>query len=758
MNLFARLTTWILSHRRAATIGVVLGVLITGLGIGLLRVDFSVDGFFSSGDDETAYLQGYRERWGGDDRRMVVVIDGQGSTLLTAERLGRIDSLVHALDALPAVKSAAAVTSLPPVGERVAGMFVPKPLLATIPSDSARLDAWRTSLLEDPRFVPTLLSSDGEFGGIQVEVDVDLSDLVAIRQAVASIETLVAEQGERDGLGYHVAGAPAVRAHVLEVMLGDWAVFVPMALTLIALLLFLLFRSVHGVVIPMVAALVPTLMLFGTMGYLGEPLGLLNQVYIYLIPSIAVADAIHLVARFHEEVADARGDLRLSIERTMEHMGLAVLLTSLTTLVGFLSLNTTQMDVLRSFGTYAGIGIVLSYVTVLFLLPLMLWAARHSVHQTAVATDWLSEGLRGTAALALRHRFAVLAITALLTGIGLVFASRVSVDFAVTATYEASHPVTIANQQVDEHLGGLLSLELELVGAPGTFDKAEVLQALWEVEQDFMKDPAVRSTWGISSYLGFVSAAMGGPNAPPATDAVARSVYGFSTRLKGANRLISDDHGRARLMVRTVDLGATDFEVLADRLAAEVTEVLGPQGIEVHATGANLLAYRGLSRVATDLAWSLLTAAWVIGLVIALLFRSLWLGVLSMVPNAIPLVLGYGLLGALGWSLDPAPAVVFSVALGIAVDSTIHVLARYREELALGRDQVEAILASVEHSGRAVTVTAAILIAGIGLNAFSSFPANVTFGVLGGFILTVALVGNLVVLPVLLVVADRRAR
>ena len=104
--------------------------------------------------------------------------------------------------------------------------------------------------------------------------------------------------------------------------------------------------------------------------------------------------------------------------------------------------------------------------------------------------------------------------------------------------------------------------------------------------------------------------------------------------------------------------------------------------------------------------------------------------------------------------MDPAPAVVFSVALGIAVDSTIHVLARSREELALGRDQQEAILSSVEHSGRAVAVTAAILVVGIGINAFSSFPANVTFGVLGAFILTVALVANLVVLPVLLALAD----
>jgi len=767
--MFGRLAALILDHVRLAT--VLLVALVLGVSVFAVRLhaDFSVESFFSSNDPEASYLADYAKVFKADDP-LVVVIDGEGKSLLTRDRLKAIDALAQQIGENGDVASITSPTSLPPTGERVAGFFVPKPLLATLPPASAapeRLAKWRAKILSDPRFVPTFLSEDGKWGALIVELGVDPGDLVQVRRVVAHVEHLVDAASSHDnqagggdlGMGYRVAGVPAVRAHILDVMLGDQVIFVPVSGILILILLAYLFRSWHGVLIPAVAALVPSLMLFGWMGIVGAPIDLLNQIYLVLIPAIAVADAIHLLSRYHEEHFRLQAQhspalRREAIIETMQHMGAACFLTSFTTLVGFLSLDMTRMHVLRQFGTYAGLGVVFAYLTVLLILPLTLWWTRDGARRIRHGLyDRLGRGLHEVARFAIRRPFVIHGGTALLVASALVAALRVHVDYALTETYGPHHSITIANTQVDEHLGGLLALELDLKAAPGTFDDPKVLAAL-EHEQDKLEERSqVRAAQGLASLLAFGSGMMGGPEHVPATPDLVTRVYTFAERYEGVDRMVTADHARSRMIVRTTDLGAADFEALAQEVSAQVQADLEPYGIQVHATGPSLLAYRGLARVAKDLRSSLLGAALIIGLVIGVLFRSALLGLLSLVPNIVPLVLGYGLLGVLGWSLDPAPAVVFSVALGLAVDSTIHVLARFREERFAGRPVAEAIEASVEHSGRAVTVTAVILVVGIGINMASSFPANVTFGFLGAFILIVALLANLVVLPALLAVA-----
>ncbi len=763
-RMFGRLAALILDHVRATTLllfSVVVGV---SLGSVWLYADFNVESFFSSDDPEAAYLTAYAEAFNADDP-LVVVVDGRGATLLERERLKQIDALAQAIAAEPDVARVTALTTLPTTGERLAGMYVPKPLLASVPPPDAspdRLKAWQEDLRADPRFVPTFLSEDGEWGALIVELAVDLGDLVEVRRAVSRLEQLAAEHSEADGLGYRLGGVPSVRAHIVEVLLGDQIYFVPIAGLLILVLLAYLFRSQNGVMIPAVAALVPALMLFGWMGLRGEPIGLLNQIYLILIPAIAVADAIHLLSRFHEESWRLGGESltpvtrRAAIIETMQHMGAACFLTSFTTLIGFLSLDFTRMHVLRQFGNYAALGVAFSFLTVLFILPLTLWWSsdrarrpRHGMY------DRLGRGLHALARASIRRPWHIVGVTVVLVAGALVAATRVSVDYAITATYDADHPVTIANTQVDRHLGGLLALELDLNGAPGTFADPDVLAALDEVGTSLILRDEVRQVVGLAGYLSFASAMMGGPERVPGSEDLARRVFTFAKTLGGLEGMVNADRSRSRLVLRTVDLGAAEFELLADELTAEVSAALSAHDVEVHPTGPSLLAYRGLARVSSDLRNSLIGAALLIGVVIGFLFRSPAIGLLSLVPNIIPLVIGYGLLGVLGWSLDPAPAVVFTVALGIAVDSTIHVLARFREERTSGRSVPDAIESAVEHSGRAVTVTAVILVIGIGINTFSSFPANVTFGFLGSFILVVALLSNLVVLPALLAIAYR---
>ena len=287
-------------------------------------------------------------------------------------------------------------------------------------------------------------------------------------------------------------------------------VTVPVMMVLIAALLLLLFRRVHGVLVPGLAAAIPTLCVFGVMGVFGEPIGILNQSYATLLPAIVIADAIHLVSRFHEEARrNAAPGQRLSHEqrraaivRASGRIGLACLLTTATTGIGFCSLHMANMPVLRSFGLYAALGIVLAYATVLMVIPLLLSFTRGAVpgqdHPISAEIDKI---LRSCARISTRRPWPVLGGTLLIVMGCLLLSGRVVIDNALTGLLRDDHPTTVANNVVDSHLGGLLGIEVETVGEPGAHKDPRVLNALAGLE-DWASDQAeVRSIQGPASML-----------------------------------------------------------------------------------------------------------------------------------------------------------------------------------------------------------------------------------------------------------------
>ena len=213
-----------------------------------------------------------------------------------------------------------------------------------------------------------------------VELAFNTDDLLAFIPALAEIRAVIEKYDGQNGLAFQTAGIPAVRADVSQKMQEDMNVFTGLSFLFMFDLCFL-FRTVHGVLIPMFGAMIPALMLLGVMGWMGEPAGLVSQVYPILIPAIAVADVIHVLSRFHAEAAallkpqetqlDA-ARTRIAIIEAMKHVGPACFFTSFTTCVGFLSLLAADMKVMNNFGLYAGLGIAMAFITMVVAVPLML--------------------------------------------------------------------------------------------------------------------------------------------------------------------------------------------------------------------------------------------------------------------------------------------------------------------------------------------------------------------------------------------------
>ncbi|MFO7567835.1 MAG: MMPL family transporter [Enhygromyxa sp.] len=735
-RLLARTIAALLRNRALALASVALIMFGAAFGTLRLRVDFSSTSFYGDDSEGARRFTEFTDRFGADDANLLVLVHVAGADdeqgLLAPERLAAIAELARALEAGPQVERVSSIASLPPAARQLA--------------------------------VPTLLSADARASVIVVELEFSSDDVMRTKAAVDGLEPILAAHDPalaRLGLDRELAGVPAIRAGFFELVVRDQTLFVPLSLSLIGLALLLVFRRLHGVLIPAFAAAVPTLMLVGLMGWLGEPIGLLNQAYFTLLPVILVADAIHMVARFYEErrsgATDGPADLDLrqrAIVRAASQVGLACLLTSLTTGVGFASLALANMPILRSFGLYAALGVGLGFCMVMVLVPLLLSFVGD--HERVRPLPGLRP-ISAVATLAIARPKLVLILSAALLGAAVIPAARVEIDNTLSGLLDDDHPTSLASRRVDAELGGVLGLEFELQAPPGVDLRAPELLALTHGFESWLAEqPEVRAVEGLASLVAGTGALLGEeraiPDDRPGLDARLLVLAGHAP----LDRHVREEGRYLRIHAGLPDAGGQAFVDFAERAEAELERRLDGTGVLAHATGTPLLAYRGVNRITADLRASFaLVFVIVVGL-IGLLFRSAWPALVSIVPNGLPLLLGYATIGLLGEVLDPLAAVILVLALAIAVDDSLHVMVRTREELRRGAGVEQALTRALEHSGRAVALTSIVIAGGLALNLLSSFPPLQMLGLLGVVVISWALVADLLVLPALLVLLRGR--
>jgi uncharacterized protein len=701
---FGRLARWVLARPRPIAACFGLLVLLAFGGLVRLELDFSSTSFYGGDDRDLHDLADFRDRWGPDDRELSVLVSAEDSSgVLTLDRLERIQRLAEALQGDPDVVEVVALSSLV---IDAAGVTVLEQARSIV-EPAAGLEA-RAELLGHPRVVPLLLSGDGRHTVVVARLAHSTDELSTTVTTVGRLETIVATHDGADGLELQLAGLPAIRAAFFGLTIRDQAIFVPAALLLVGLVLWSTYRRLDCVIIAGLAAGLPVLLLLGIMGWAGEPIGLLNQAYFTLLPVIAIADAIHLLERTHEELR-AGAPPREAVARAAGHVGWACLLTTLTTGLGFASLAISGMPILRNFGLFAALGIALSYATVLLAIPPAL--------AIAVERRPKPRALRAPGALAawchrvVRRRGWVLAAATAMVAFAGLGARQLEVDNRLSDLLEADHPVARASSVVDAQLGGVLALEVDLDGPPRAWD-----------------EPAIRR-----ATEAFATWARGQPE----IRAVVRTVA-------------SDESGdRARLSLRTADIGGAAFGRLRERVHAEVGQQFEGTVIDARLTGTPAVAYRGINRITGDLRRALLGMFVIVTVLIGILLRSVRLAAMSILPNVLPLACAYGFVGWTATHLDPLATVILTVALGIAVDDTIHVLARYAREREVGHPPSEAMANALEATGRAVIITSVTLAIGLLVNCGSSFPPLQMLGTLGVVAMVLAMVADLGLLPAL---------
>jgi predicted RND superfamily exporter protein len=585
--------------------------------------------------------------------------------------------------------------------------------------------------------------------------------------AVESAITYLRDHPPPGGSAAHVAGLPAMRVTMVRALRQDQLLLVSLAALGSVLVLALGLRSVAGVVVPMSTVGITLAISVGGMALTGQPINLLTNVIPPLLVTIGLAEAVHMVLRYREELPGADHERLVAASRMVRAMWLPCFVTTFTTAIGFGALVLQETAILRRFGVIAAIATMIGYVVTVLFVPASLPSFRdegragdpgHGRRASRVARG-LDRMIVAIARTTARSPRATIGVSAVLL-LGSIFVARdVVVDSTLLDQFARGSEMVRVTHLLEAELDGVRGLSIGVESrAPGRFFTPEGIAELEMLAAWLREQPGVlRATTHAEWLREALFLLAGDPSVRSerfrneAQVRALRALIGSGPR-DPLTRYVSADGARARIEVRLADRGASRILAMLERLEVRGAEL---EGLTLRFSGEAWDASRGLDRIVRSLG-SLASAVVVIFVVMTLLFRSVRLGLLSIPPNALPLAMTLAYMAIRGIPLHAATVIVFTVTVGLAVDGATHVIARFREELDKGGPIAVTLLRTMETSGRGVVLSSVTLLLGYGALLFSAFEPVRLFGELSAVAIAASLIAQLVLLPALLAAFVRR--
>jgi hypothetical protein len=411
------------------------------------------------------------------------------------------------------------------------------------------------------------------------------------------------------------------------------------------------------------------------------------------------------------------------------------------------------------------------YLTVILTLGTLLPYFRAPAFQEVRVWQWLSSGLARVGRAIVEWRWATIAGFLLIGGVSLWSARTVDINSSTLETYDESNPAIQTLHALEQHLSGLLPLEIGLqADEPGLFYRPDIFRKVAVLQQFASQQKPVLFARSYIDYFNEINSRFV-PDEKlsqelPRTDAEgvrrierARIFLGKVAGEMRYHEFMSPDETHPRMLLKIRDVGTRDTLALADTLKAKMAELFPPgSGITYRLTGDAYVSALGLTEMIHELLFSILTAAFVIFGLIAVLFRSLRIGLITIPPNVIPLAVTFGYMGLRGFDLNAGNVIVFTISLGIAVDNTIHYILRFREEYGRDPDMHRATWKTLIGKGQPMCLSTFLTVIGLAVLLFSDFLPTRRFAELSIVTLTGALVGALFLLPACVAVLWKRPK
>ena len=707
-----------------------------------IEIDASLTGLLPVRGKPLETYRRVRERFGGDD---ILLVAWFGDDLFTSDVLRRVKRLTRRIQRIDGVSRVDGLASAIYLRD-VDGVIRVDRLLKRIPKNAAALETLKADALANPLYRGQFVSHDarGMLMAVHFDPDLESSGLTGAVEAIA-----VASREEAGDVEQFVSGPIHARLEISRILFRDIRLALPLAVLVTAFIAALSLRSVRGVVLPLLSTglgLITALALFVEFGH---ALNFVTAIVPPVVFVVGFAFAVHVVSEFDHTFSGAIGK-RDAIARALEELFVPLTLTAVTTTIGFASLATSSIASIRTFGTYTALGTALCWATALLVIPAVLLVAPVRKSGRA-AQSWLVSLAPALARFDIKRRAWILNCGALIAIAAMLSTLRIEVSTDYLGNFPDDNPVRVNFDRIRAQFTGAVPVQILVESdVPGAFSDPVHLATLAAFESWLEAQPEVGGATSLVDFVGVLNRALGSgdPGGPaiPATHGEVDDLF----FLAGGDELerFADARFESTLLhVRTSAVSTNDLTELIERIDDRLAEL--PVHLSGEVTGSSALLARTLDDIVRGQLVSLAGALLVIYLILIVLFGSARIGAFALLPNMLPIVCFFGLLGVTGVTLNLATSLVAAVALGIAVDDTMHFLSRFNAEARRVANEAEGIERALTSVIRPVTFTTAALCCGFMTLTLGELRSQIEFGALAAATLLIAWVVDLIFTPAL---------
>ncbi len=741
------------SRRPWATACIVL-VACTIAVVGALRVkvDTSYDRLISESDPGWPDYHKTVKEFGSDSTTIVYLRD---ENLFTPEKLAQLDELGVKLKSVPGVERVESLFTVLSIRD-VDGEIAARPLMDLVPETTEEAVKAKENALYSPIIRRNLVSPDGKTTALTITVNRENRDPAFIRQQYTEIESRLDAVRPNFERVFQV-GPPRLNVDIQNGMIKDIGLLLPLSTALLIGTVVYFLRTWLASVVPLITAGVSILLTFGFMGFVGIPLTLLTA----LVPSLNIvigsAEDTHLMSAYLRRIGEQeKPDRREAINFMARHIGVAIFLTASTTSIGFLTDAISDVPLIVDFGYTAAFALTANFFTTALLMPLMLLIiGPKTTHLPSM--DEPPKGLSGriigwVEAFGRRHpRRIMLGVLALVVGAA-YFAMQVKVSNDPLSYFPDSSPLIQDANALKRDLAGMQVFYVTLESdVPEAFKDPKYLKQL-EAVQNLMRERKLYDlSVSLADQVATVNREMNGGKqefyrVPDTRELVEQYLMFFKRR--DIQRYISQDYQRANVVIRHSISDSNEFNEKTKSFEIEARKLLTPD-VRMRLSGENLMINRSAESLIANQADSLIWVILTIFLLMTLLYQSPLAGFISMIPNVVPTVLCFGVMGILNIPLNPGTVSVAAVSLEIAIDDTIHFFSRYLDECSHEPDAEKAVRNTMWAEAVPVVTTTIALALGFGILMLSNFTIVVQYGFLAALTMVIAMICDIFMTPVL---------
>ena len=747
-SVFDQAMVWTVDHRRTTALAVLIITLLAILGY--VRPQSVRELFVSPGKEKAAAQNANEDAFlavpdvdpvslSESDAVMVV----KSTSFFTPQGAKAMRHVVSTLEELDYVNRILWMDRVPMLN--IFGLS--EPLFPRSEASAERFEAAKVKAMKHPLVGGHLVSEDGQTMLLLITFDWDFvrSDEQCTTELRAVAEKAAAEFPDV-AVSFMVTGDTPARITYMKAHEANQVKYQLIGYGVIAMMAVILFRGIRAVLI---VSLAPAIGVFWTMGFLRffqlEDNPFNDVILPVLISLVGLTDGVHLTVQIRKMRAAGLSE-RLAARTALHEVGYACMLTSLTTAIGFGSLSLADNVWVKDFGWCSVIGVTLTFIAVVAIVPLVcstrLGRNIHLGHEKSLIDRNLTR-IGALVDLVLRAPKLIttlsIAATVILLGISLTLRPDQRRANALPEKSEAY----LAMREMDKALGGLEFSEVEIEWSSQVADDSpEILKTISEVDDLLKSEPMIGYPLSIRNLVDSL------PGEGPAEDRMSM-IELLPPPLKRA--FYTPERRRGVVTFRVQDLGIAKFDPVFERITEGLRTIESRHpGVTMKLQGSAIWRWKNLYQIVIDLTASLGSAAFIIFGSLALAYKSLRIGLISIVPNIFPLAVTGTWLVWRNESLELTSVCAFTVCMGIVVDDTIHFLSRFDEERRTAKNRHEAIRKAFGNVGVAMVMTTVVLVAGFGTVAFSDSRDHHIFASMGAITIAAALFGDLVMLPAML--------